>query len=219
LKVPVSLPAARWKSVAPWMTSGSFHSRKAGADPSSSPKVERCEETATGTDRPVPGSMAVVRPITGPWTVRSIWMVSSTGGSGAVGGVDDELVAAVRQPLAEGGKQRRQVDGHARGAGLPGRPAGGGLAVVVGRGRERHGQRPRVEARGGRDLLVAEAGVDAAPGFGVVLRAQVAPDRRALRLAVTSDEGPVEERARHLVAAADGEDGLDERRSGNDVGR
>ena len=67
------------------MTSGSFHSRKAGADPSSSPKVERCEETATGTGWPVAGSMAVVRPITGPWTVRSIWMVSSTGGSGAPG--------------------------------------------------------------------------------------------------------------------------------------
>ena len=67
------------------MKSGSFHSRKAGAAPSSSPKVERCDETATGTGWPVLGSMAVVRPITGPWTVRSIWMVSSTGGSGDPG--------------------------------------------------------------------------------------------------------------------------------------
>jgi len=65
------------------MTSGSFHRRKAGAAPSSSPNVERCDETATGTGWPVAGSMAVVRPITGPCTVRSIWMVSSTGGSGA----------------------------------------------------------------------------------------------------------------------------------------
>src|SRR5262245_64461202 len=67
------------------MTSGSFHSRNAGAAPSSSPKEDRCEETATGTDWPVAGSTAVVRPITGPWTVRSTWMVSSTGGSGEPG--------------------------------------------------------------------------------------------------------------------------------------
>ena len=91
--------------------------------------------------------------------------------------------------------------------------------MVVGQRPQGHAQRLRVEARGGRDLLVIEARVDAGPGFGVVLRAQVAPDRRALRLAVAIDEGLVEERARHLVAAADGEDGLDERRGGDDVGR
>src|SRR5438132_5925937 len=86
LKVPVSLPAARWKSSALWMTSGSFHSRNAVAEPSSSPQVERCTETATGMVCPVAGSTAVVRPFTGPCTVRSIWMVSITGGQVGSGG-------------------------------------------------------------------------------------------------------------------------------------
>src|SRR5207249_778317 len=53
----------------------------------------------------------------------------------AVSGVDDQLVAAVRQPLLQGGKQRRQVHGHAGGAELPGRGARSRVAVVVGRGR------------------------------------------------------------------------------------
>ena len=41
----------------------------------SSPHVERCTATATGMLLPVLGSIAVVRPVTGPCTVRSTWMV------------------------------------------------------------------------------------------------------------------------------------------------
>ena len=61
------------------MKSGSFHSRKAGDEPSSSNQVERWRETATGICCPVAGSIAIVRPTTGPCTVRSIWMVMTEG--------------------------------------------------------------------------------------------------------------------------------------------
>src|SRR5205823_12590047 len=131
----------------------------------------------------------------------------------------DELVAAVWQPLAQGGEQRRQVRGHAGRAELPRHPARRGVAVIVGRGREREGQRLRVEGGGGRDLLVVEGRADADLRLGVVLRAEVAQDRGALRLAVAGDERLIEECARRLVAAAGGEDGLDQRRGGDDVGR
>ena len=60
-------------------------SPNAGEEPSSSPHVERCTDTATGITCPVVGSVAVVLLITGPCTVRSTWMVSFTGGLGSPG--------------------------------------------------------------------------------------------------------------------------------------
>src|SRR6202035_1481187 len=105
--------------------------------------------------------------------------------------VYDQLVAGMGRPLFQGVQKRRQVQA------LPGSRArrrwgSGGLAVfmseVIGVGMWREWHRQRIGVDAGRYVLVVERLFDADLRVGVVLGAQVAPDLRALRLAVAVHE-------------------------------
>ena len=136
---------------------------------------------------------------------------------------DDQLVAGVRYPRADGAQQRRQVHGDAVAAELFGQRAHeGGLAVFVaqrvcvGVGLRGHRQRVGIDARG--KLLVVERSFDADLRAGVVLGAKIAPDLRSPFLSITVDQRLVQQRAGRLVAATGGEDRLDQGGRGDDVG-
>ena len=136
--------------------------------------------------------------------------------SRAARAADHERIARVRRRAQE----RAQVDRHRTDGDLaePGPRRGQRTAVaeVGAGGGDGHRDGLRVDRP---PAHVGERLVERGRRLRVVLRAEVAPDGVALRGAVALHERAIEERAVRLVAAADGEDGLHERRGRHDIGR